>query len=85
MRAMMTRDADFFVPLNVRVQSARVGADLFVSIHADAVHHARGARLVGVCLVGARRVERGRALDGEQGERVGPVGGINIKSADATR
>ena len=37
MRAMMTRDADFFVPLNVRVQKARrVGADLFVSIHADA-------------------------------------------------
>lgn len=37
MRAMMTRDADFFVPLNVRVQKARrVQADLFVSIHADA-------------------------------------------------
>ncbi|WP_137927701.1 N-acetylmuramoyl-L-alanine amidase [Cupriavidus sp. 2SB] len=37
MRAMMTRDSDFFVPLNVRVQKARrVQADLFVSIHADA-------------------------------------------------
>ncbi|MEA3116879.1 MAG: N-acetylmuramoyl-L-alanine amidase, partial [Paraburkholderia sp.] len=37
MRAMMTRDDDFFVPLNVRVQKARrVGADLFVSVHADA-------------------------------------------------
>jgi N-acetylmuramoyl-L-alanine amidase len=37
MRAYMTRDRDFFVPLGVRVQKARrVKADLFVSIHADA-------------------------------------------------
>jgi N-acetylmuramoyl-L-alanine amidase len=37
MRAMMTRDDDYFVPLGVRVQKARrVQADLFVSIHADA-------------------------------------------------
>ncbi|MFA5490939.1 MAG: N-acetylmuramoyl-L-alanine amidase [Candidimonas sp.] len=37
MRAYMTRDSDFFVPLHVRVQKARrIKADLFVSIHADA-------------------------------------------------
>ncbi len=37
MRVMMTRDADFFVPLGMRVEKARkVQADLFVSIHADA-------------------------------------------------
>jgi N-acetylmuramoyl-L-alanine amidase len=37
MRAYLTRDADFFVPLQVRVQKARrVQADLFLSIHADA-------------------------------------------------
>jgi N-acetylmuramoyl-L-alanine amidase len=37
MRAMMTRDADFFVPLAERVRKARrVQADLFVSVHADA-------------------------------------------------
>lgn len=36
-RVMLTRDGDFFVPLGTRVQKARkVGADLFVSIHADA-------------------------------------------------
>ncbi|MBC7484881.1 MAG: N-acetylmuramoyl-L-alanine amidase, partial [Rhizobacter sp.] len=35
-RAMLTRDADFFVPLHERVRKARrVQADLFVSIHAD--------------------------------------------------
>lgn len=37
MRAYLTRDGDFFVPLGVRVQKARrVKADLFISIHADA-------------------------------------------------
>jgi N-acetylmuramoyl-L-alanine amidase len=46
MRAMLTRDADFFVPLAERVRKARrVQADLFVSIHADAfmTPSARGA------------------------------------------
>ncbi len=37
MRAVMTRDGDYFVPLQQRVARARrVRADLFVSIHADA-------------------------------------------------
>jgi N-acetylmuramoyl-L-alanine amidase len=37
MRAYLTRDGDYFVPLHVRVEKARrVKADLFVSIHADA-------------------------------------------------
>ncbi|MCK0510840.1 N-acetylmuramoyl-L-alanine amidase [Aromatoleum buckelii] len=37
MRAVLTRDGDYFVPLRQRVTRARrVQADLFVSIHADA-------------------------------------------------
>ncbi|MGA0898369.1 MAG: N-acetylmuramoyl-L-alanine amidase [Burkholderiaceae bacterium] len=37
MRAFLTRDGDYFVPLGRRVQKARqVRADLMVSIHADA-------------------------------------------------
>jgi N-acetylmuramoyl-L-alanine amidase len=37
MRSVLTRDGDFFIPLNQRVGKARrVQADLFVSIHADA-------------------------------------------------
>jgi N-acetylmuramoyl-L-alanine amidase len=37
MRALLTRDGDYFLPLGVRVEKARaVKADLLVSIHADA-------------------------------------------------
>lgn len=37
MRAVLTREGDFFIPLHMRVAKARrVRADLFVSIHADA-------------------------------------------------
>ena len=44
MRAVLTRDDDYFVPLAQRVQKARrVQADLFVSIHADAFREPRRA------------------------------------------
>lgn len=37
MRAVLTRDHDYFIPLGERVNKARrINADLFVSIHADA-------------------------------------------------
>ncbi len=42
MRAMLTRDDDYFVPLAQRVQKARrVQADLFISVHADAFRESR--------------------------------------------
>ena len=38
MKAMLTRDGDFFVPLRDRIDRARqFKADMFISIHADAV------------------------------------------------
>jgi N-acetylmuramoyl-L-alanine amidase len=37
MRAVLTRDGDYFIPLQMRVHKARrINADLFVSVHADA-------------------------------------------------
>ena len=51
MRAFLTRDGDYFVPLGTRVEKARrVQADLFVSIHADAftTPAARGASVFAV-------------------------------------
>ncbi|HLL12542.1 MAG TPA: N-acetylmuramoyl-L-alanine amidase [Rubrivivax sp.] len=56
MRVMLTRDADFFVPLHERVRKARrVQADLFVSIHADAFirPEARGASVFALSTKGA--------------------------------
>ena len=56
MRAYMTRDADFFVPLQVRVQKARrVKADIFISVHADAFSNpsARGTTVFTLSTKGA--------------------------------
>jgi N-acetylmuramoyl-L-alanine amidase len=55
-RVLMTRDADYFVPLGVRVEKARrVQADIFVSIHADAWvrSDARGSSVFALSLSGA--------------------------------
>ena len=79
MRVMMTRDADFFVPLHERVRKARrVQADLFVSIHADAFFkpEARGASVFALSTRGASSAaarwmaQRENAAD--------QVGGVNL-------
>ena len=73
MRAMLTRDDDYFVPLAARVQKARrVQADLFVSIHADAFSDADGARLVGVRAVRAA-ARRARRRAGSRRRRTRPT------------
>ncbi len=42
MRAVLTRDGDYFLPLRKRMQKARAAnAELFISIHADAFHDRR--------------------------------------------
>ena len=84
MRSMMTRDDDFFVPLNVRVQKARrVGADLFVSIHADAftTPEARGSSVFALSEHGASSAAARWMADKENSSD--QIGGINIKSDDA--
>ncbi|MFC0398412.1 N-acetylmuramoyl-L-alanine amidase [Paraburkholderia rhizosphaerae] len=84
MRSMMTRDADFFVPLNVRVQKARrVGADLFVSIHADAftTPEASGSSVFALSEHGASSAAARWMANKENSSDM--IGGINIKSTDA--
>ncbi len=84
MRAFLTRDADFFVPLHVRVQKARrVQADLFVSIHADAFFTpmARGASVFALSQSGASSTAARWMADKEN--RADLIGGINVKAQDA--
>ena len=84
MRAFLTRDADFFVPLHVRVQKARqVQADLFVSIHADAfiTPTARGASVFALSQSGASSTAARWMADKEN--RADLVGGVNVKTQDA--
>jgi N-acetylmuramoyl-L-alanine amidase len=84
MRAMLTRDGDYFVPLQDRVRKARrVQADLFVSIHADAFirPHARGASVFALSESGATSVEARWMANKENAADV--VGGFNIKTKDA--
>jgi len=84
MRAYMTRDADFFVPLHVRVQKAQhVQADLFVSIHADAFFtpHPQGASIFALSQGGAS--SSAARWMAEKENKADLVGGLNIKAKDA--
>jgi N-acetylmuramoyl-L-alanine amidase len=83
MRALLTRDADYFLPLHARVEKARkVKADLFVSIHADAFVRpdARGSS---VFALSERRAtsEAARWLAKKENE-ADLIGGVNLGVKD---
>ncbi len=83
MRPFLTRDGDYFVPLNMRVQKARsVQADLFVSIHADAFieTHAKGASVFALSQMGASSTMARWMANKENASDL--IGGINIKTQD---
>ena len=83
MRAMLTRDDDYFVPLNVRVQKARrVQADLFISIHADAftTPTARGSSVFALSEHGATSAAA-RWLAQRENE-ADLIGGVNLDTRD---
>jgi N-acetylmuramoyl-L-alanine amidase len=83
MRAMLTRDADFFVPLHERVRKARrVQADLFVSIHADAFMRpeARGGSVFALSTGAATSTAAKWMADRENAADL--VGGVNVAVKD---
>ena len=83
LRVMMTRDADFFVPLHERVRKARrVQADLFVSIHADAFMQptARGASVFALSTSGASSATARWMANRENAADA--VGGVNVGAKD---
>lgn len=82
-RTLITRDGDYFVPLNVRVQKARrVQADIFISIHADAfvLPNAKGASVFVLSQQGATSTTARWMANKENAADL--IGGLNIKNKD---
>lgn len=83
MRAVLVRDADYFVPLQARVVKARsVQADLFVSIHADAFvkPNARGSSVFALSERGATSAAARWIAKRENDADL--IGGVNIDVPD---
>ena len=83
MRAVLTREGDYFIPLGQRVEKARrVQADLFVSIHADAFIRpdARGSSVFAVSERGATSTAA-RWL-AKQENAADLIGGVSLKQKD---
>jgi N-acetylmuramoyl-L-alanine amidase len=83
MRAVLTRDGDYFVPLHERVRKARrVQADLLVSVHADAFirREARGASVYALSTRGATSATARWMAERENGADA--VGGLNVAARD---
>ncbi|KYC29221.1 N-acetylmuramoyl-L-alanine amidase AmiC [Sterolibacterium denitrificans] len=83
MRAVLTRDGDYFIPLHQRVQKARrLQADLFVSVHADAFIKptARGSSVFVLSETGASSVAARWLAQRENAADL--IGGVNLGVKD---
>lgn len=83
MRALLTRDDDYFVPLPMRVAKARaVKADLFISIHADAFvkRDVRGSSVFALSERGATSAAARWLAETEN--RADLIGGVNLDVGD---
>jgi N-acetylmuramoyl-L-alanine amidase len=83
MRASLTRDGDYFIPLEGRVEKARrVKADLFVSIHADAFikPHVRGSSVFALSERGA--TSKTAQLLAQRENNADLIGGVSFKGKD---
>jgi len=82
MRAVLTRDGDYYLPLNARVEKARkVKADLFVSVHADAFirPHARGSSVFALSQRPTSEAARWLAKQENDSDL---IGGVNLDRKD---
>lgn len=83
MRALLTRDGDYFIPLHMRVLKARkLQADLFISIHADAFTNpaARGSSVFALSEKGATSASA-RYLAKKENES-DLIGGVSLNVKD---
>lgn len=82
MRAVLTRDADFFVPLEARMTIARAaGADVFVSLHADALEEG-GARGASVYTLSQEGLEDASERMAERHERGDLLAGLDLNGQE---
>jgi N-acetylmuramoyl-L-alanine amidase len=85
MRAVLIRDGDYFLPLRQRYQKAREAqADLFLSIHADAIAHGRaaGSSVYMLSTRGASSQAARWLADRENASDL--VGGVSLEGKDNT-
>jgi N-acetylmuramoyl-L-alanine amidase len=83
MRAVLIRDGDYFVPLRERIHRARIAqADLFVSVHADAVRDpgVSGASVYVLSAHGATNEAARWLADRENAADL--VGGVSLDDKD---
>ncbi|MEJ1098661.1 MULTISPECIES: N-acetylmuramoyl-L-alanine amidase [unclassified Pseudoxanthomonas] len=85
MKAYLTRESDVFIPLPQRARKARAaGADMFVSIHADAAENrsARGSSVYVLSLKGASSQRARWLADKENASDL--IGGVPLQKVDNT-
>ena len=77
-QAMLTRKRDIFVPLRERVNRARdAGAELFISIHADAIKN-RKTRGLSIYTLSERASDKEAAALAEKENKADLIAGINL-------
>ena len=85
LKAHLVRDTDVFIPLNRRAQLARAaGADMFISIHADAAENrnAKGSSVYVLSLKGASSQRARWLADKENAADL--IGGGKVATSDST-
>ncbi len=85
LKAYMTRDTDVFIPLPLRAKKARAaGADIFISIHADAAENrsASGSSVFVLSTKGASSQRARWLADKENSADL--VGGVSLQQTDST-
>ncbi len=83
MKAVLIRDGDYYLPLRDRINKARAHkADLFVSVHADAINHpnATGASVYALSLKGATSEAAKWLADRENASDL--IGGVSLGDKD---
>ena len=84
LKAHLVRDADVFIPLNRRAQLARAaGADMFISLHADAAENrnAKGSSVYVLSLKGASSQRARWLADKENAADL--IGGGKVATSDS--